>query len=45
MHDGESPTFDHAIQRHGGAASFVRENYRRLSAPQKNQLLTFLRSL
>jgi len=45
MHDGDSLTFHDAILRHAGEASFVIHNYRELSRRQKNQLLTFLRSL
>jgi CxxC motif-containing protein (DUF1111 family) len=45
MHDGESLTFDHAIQRHRGEASGVTENYRRLTTEEKKQLALFLQSL
>jgi CxxC motif-containing protein (DUF1111 family) len=45
MHDGASLTFRDAILRHDGEASFVINNFRALSNNQKNQLLTFLRSL
>ena len=45
MHDGASLTFREAILRHDGEASFVINNFRGLSNNQKNQLLTFLRSL
>jgi CxxC motif-containing protein (DUF1111 family) len=45
MHDGASLTFRDAILRHDGEASFVINNFRGLSNNQKNQLLTFLRSL
>ena len=45
MHDGVSVTVHDAILRHAGEASFVIENYRALTNGQKNQLLTFLRSL
>ncbi len=45
MHDGVSVTFHDAILRHAGEAAFVIDNYRALSNSQKNQLLTFLRSL
>ncbi|HJZ76724.1 MAG TPA: di-heme oxidoredictase family protein [Vicinamibacterales bacterium] len=45
MHDGESLTFNEAILRHGGEATFVTNNYRGLSSAQKNQLITFLKSL
>lgn len=45
LHDGRSATFFDAIQRHGGEASQVIENFNRLSPAQQNQLITFLRSL
>jgi CxxC motif-containing protein (DUF1111 family) len=45
MHDGVSLTFRDAILRHDGEARFVIDNFRALSNNQKNQLLTFLRSL
>ena len=45
MHDGESTTITDAILRHAGEASYVIDNYRALTNSQKNQLLTFLRSL
>jgi CxxC motif-containing protein (DUF1111 family) len=45
MHDGVSVSFHDAILRHAGEATFVIDNYRALSTSQKNQVLTFLRSL
>jgi len=45
MHDGESVTVTDAVLRHAGEATYVIDNYRALSNAQKNQLLTFLRSL
>jgi CxxC motif-containing protein (DUF1111 family) len=45
MHDGLSMTFNEAILRHGGEAGFVVLNYRFLSNSQRDNLLTFLRSL
>jgi CxxC motif-containing protein (DUF1111 family) len=45
MHDGESTTITDAILRHAGEAGYVIDNYRALTNSQKNQLLTFLRSL
>lgn len=45
MHDGVSITVREAILRHDGEARFVVDSYRALSNLQKNQLLTFLRSL
>jgi CxxC motif-containing protein (DUF1111 family) len=45
MHDGLSLTFNDAILRHDGEAGIVILNYRFLSTTQRNNLLTFLRSL
>jgi CxxC motif-containing protein (DUF1111 family) len=45
MHDGQSLTFNSAIQRHSGEASSVISSYRRLSETQRSQLIVFLRSL
>jgi CxxC motif-containing protein (DUF1111 family) len=45
MHDGQSFTFNDAIQRHFGEATTVTARYLLLSTTQKNQLITFLRSL
>jgi len=45
MHDGESVTFDDAIQRHRGEAAFVTGNYQRLSGQQKRLISKFLESL
>lgn len=45
MHDGQSLSFNSAIQRHSGEASSVISSYRRLSDTQRSQLITFLRSL
>jgi CxxC motif-containing protein (DUF1111 family) len=45
MHDGESLTLNEAILRHAGEATFVINNYRRLSDAQKKPLITFLKSL
>ena len=45
MHDGTSLTFDGAIQRHAGEATFVRNNYNSLTTTQQNQIVTFLKSL
>lgn len=45
MHDGVSVTFHDAILLHAGEATLIINNYRALSSSQKNQLLTFLRSL
>jgi CxxC motif-containing protein (DUF1111 family) len=45
MHDGETTNRNDAILRHAGEANGVINNYRNLSATQKNQLITFLQSL
>ena len=45
MHDGASLTFNAAILRHAGEATFVTNNYRFLSATQQNQIIAFLKSL
>jgi CxxC motif-containing protein (DUF1111 family) len=45
MHDGVSLTVKDAILRHDGEARFVIDSYRALGNIQKNQLLTFLKSL
>lgn len=45
MHDGVSISFSDAVLRHAGEATFVIDNYRALDTSQKNQILTFLRSL
>jgi CxxC motif-containing protein (DUF1111 family) len=45
MHDGLSLTMNEAILRHAGEAAIVVLNYRFLSTTQRNNLLTFLRSL
>jgi CxxC motif-containing protein (DUF1111 family) len=45
MHDGESTNRNESILRHAGEATGVINNYRNLSATQKNQLITFLASL
>jgi CxxC motif-containing protein (DUF1111 family) len=45
MHDGESLTLSDAIVRHRGEAALVTGRWLILSNAQKNQVLTFLRSL
>ncbi|HZD93969.1 MAG TPA: di-heme oxidoredictase family protein [Candidatus Sulfotelmatobacter sp.] len=45
MHDLQTFTRNDAILRHAGEATGVINNYRALSATQKNQLITFLQSL
>ena len=45
MHDGDTPSPEQAIKRHGGEATKVRDRYELLSSEQKQQLLTFLSSL
>jgi CxxC motif-containing protein (DUF1111 family) len=45
MHDGESLTFTDAILRHAGEATGVINNFRALTANQRNQIVVFLQSL
>ena len=45
LHDGLSVTHNDAILRHAGEAASVTSRYRGLSQTQRNQILTFLRSL
>jgi CxxC motif-containing protein (DUF1111 family) len=45
MHDGLSPTYDHAILRHRGEALDVIRRYYNLTRQQKQSLHMFLRSL
>jgi CxxC motif-containing protein (DUF1111 family) len=45
MHDGVTLTVKDAILRHDGESRFVIDSYRALGNIQKNQLLTFLKSL
>jgi CxxC motif-containing protein (DUF1111 family) len=45
MHDGETTNRTEAILRHAGEATGVINNFRSLSATQRNQLVTFLQSL
>jgi CxxC motif-containing protein (DUF1111 family) len=45
MHDGQSPTLREAILRHGGEAADSRSRFAHLGEQEKEQLLTFLRSL
>jgi CxxC motif-containing protein (DUF1111 family) len=45
MHDGASVTVESAIARHRGEASGVKDNYNRLRAPERQQIVLFLNSL
>jgi CxxC motif-containing protein (DUF1111 family) len=45
MHDLVSLTLEDAIERHGGEAQGVIAQYNALTAAQKAQLVTFLKSL
>jgi CxxC motif-containing protein (DUF1111 family) len=45
MHDGRSLTFTAAILRHLGEAAAERRKFLALPQPEKQQVLTFLRSL
>jgi hypothetical protein len=45
MHSGQATTIGEAIEMHGGEASQVRQNYRKLPRNKKRELHTFLQSL
>ena len=45
MHDLASPTLEDAIQRHAGEARHVTRRFGKLTATEKQQLITFLNSL
>ena len=45
MHDGNSLTFEDAIERHHGEAADASDNFRRLLPRQRNALIAFLHSL
>ena len=45
MHDGQSFTFNEAIQRHAGQATSSRNAFNALTAAQKSDLIAFLKSL
>jgi len=45
LHDGTALTFNEAIQRHGGEASQVTHAFHNLSNAERQELLTFLKSL
>jgi len=45
MHDGRSLIFLDAIQRHGGEASRVIEEFRELSEADRQRIVSFLRTL
>jgi CxxC motif-containing protein (DUF1111 family) len=45
MHDGVTLTFNESILRHAGEATFVIDNYKALTNNQRNQIITFLKSL
>jgi CxxC motif-containing protein (DUF1111 family) len=45
MHDGDSPTFNDAILRHGGEATSVGNNYRSLRRSDREAITRFLESL
>jgi len=45
MYDGDTPSLEQAIKRHGGEAKKVRDRYEQLTSEEKRQLQTFLRSL
>src|SRR2546425_913767 len=45
MHDGATLTFTESILRHGGEAQIVTAVFQALSPTQRNQIITFLKSL
>ncbi|HEY2231977.1 MAG TPA: di-heme oxidoredictase family protein [Candidatus Angelobacter sp.] len=45
MHDGESVTFNDAIQRHAGEATAVKNAFNGLTNTQKSHVIAFLKSL
>ncbi|HEX6186277.1 MAG TPA: di-heme oxidoredictase family protein [Pyrinomonadaceae bacterium] len=45
MHDGQSFTFNEAIQRHAGQATSSRNAFNALTTAQKNDVIAFLKSL
>lgn len=45
MHDGSAPTLESAIQNHRGDATAVRNAYRKLSKPEQQALVEFLKTL
>jgi len=45
MHDGNSLTYEGAIERHKNEADDAADNFRRLSPQQRNALMAFLHSL
>ena len=45
MHDAQSLTYDDALRRHGGEASFVMNRYNQLNSRQRAQIIRFLRTL
>jgi len=45
LHDGRAATLEEAILWHGGEAEAAKENFRTMSAAERNQLIAFLSSL
>lgn len=45
LHDGSAPTLESAIQNHRGDATAVRNAYRKLSKPEQQALVEFLKTL
>jgi CxxC motif-containing protein (DUF1111 family) len=45
MHDGNSLTFENAIERHKNEAEDASESFRRLTPRQRYALIAFLHSL
>ena len=45
FHDGQSPTLEAAIKRHGRDGRFSREQFLQLNGPEQHAVIEFLRSL
>jgi CxxC motif-containing protein (DUF1111 family) len=45
LHDGRSPTLDHAIRQHNGEARGAKEKYASLASDKRRSLVAFVRSL
>lgn len=45
LHDGSATSLNDAILRHGGEASAVTEQFKKLSTKEREQLITYLKSL
>ena len=45
FHDGQSPTLEAAIRRHGRDGAYARTNFHELEAEERRAVIQFLRSL